>query len=326
MKRREQIAGVAISFSLALILSSAGHAADYPTKAIQIVSAVPIGSATDILARQVGEKLGRAIGGTVIVVNKPGASGTIAADFVAKSPADGYNLLFGNSALALYPFLYKKLSFDVQADFAGVGLVADSPYVVVVNNDLGVKNMQELIALAKAKPKTINFASAGVGTGTHMACELLANRAGIQLTHVPYSNTMLIAPDVQSNTVQMMCSPLASWLSLLNRGRISIIGVSAATPITDPIQVPSVKETTGVDFIANQWFGLLAPKRTPAPVMQQLAKALQAVVEEPDFRKKLKDQALESHPLYLGGFDDFIANEQNLWGPIVKGAGVTLDE
>ena len=317
-----------LSIPLALWLSviAAGQAAEYPSKPIQIVSAVPIGSATDILARQVADKLTANVGGPVIVINKPGAGGLIAADSVAKSSPDGYNLLFGNSALALYPFLYKKHAFDVLAGLTGIGLVAESPYIVVVNKDLGVKNMRELLELAKAKPKSINFASAGVGTGTHMACELLANRAGVQFTHVPYANSLLIASDLQSNTVQMMCSPLASILPLLSKGRVSIIGVSAPEAMTEPIAVPSVKQSTGVDFIAIQWFGLLAPKHTPEPVLQKLAKALAGVIDDPDFRQKLKDQALQIHPLYLKDFDDFIVKEQDFWGPVVRAAGVKSED
>jgi tripartite-type tricarboxylate transporter receptor subunit TctC len=316
----------AVALVLCLPVALVGHASEYPSSPIQIVSSVPIGSATDIIARQVADKLTSPIAGPVIVINKPGAGGLIAADYVVKSAADGYNLLFGNSALALYPFLYKKHTFDVLADFAGIGLVAESPYVVVVNNDLGVKNMQELLALAKAKPKAINFASGGVGTGTHVACELLANRAGVQLTHVPYANTMMVASDLQSNVVQMMCSPLSSILPLLSGGRVSVIGVSSETAMTEPIQVPSVKQSTGVDFIANQWFGLLAPKHTPDPVLQKLAKALAGVLEDPDFRQKLKDQALDTHPLYLKAFDDFIAQEIDLWGPVVKATGLRFDD
>lgn len=315
-----------IALGLCLLVNTNVNAAEYPSNPIQIVSSVPIGSATDIIARQVADKLTSHIGGPVIVINKPGAGGLIAADFVTKSPADGYNLLFGNSALALYPFLYKKRAFDVLADLAGIGLVAESPYVVVVNNDLGVKTIQELLDLAKAKPKAINFASGGVGTGTHVACELLASRAGVQLTHVPYANTMMVASDLQSNVVQMMCSPLSSILPLLSGGRVSVIGVSAETAMTDPIAVPSVKQSTGVDFIANQWFGLVAPKHTPDPVLQKLAKALAGVIEDPYFRKKLKDQALDTHPLYLKAFDDFIAQELKLWGPVVKAAGVRFDD
>jgi tripartite-type tricarboxylate transporter receptor subunit TctC len=325
-KRMFTTSRLSIALGLCLFVNSAAYAAEYPSGPIQIVSSVPIGSATDIIARQVADKLTSHVGGPVIVINKPGAGGLIAADYVAKSPPDGYNLLFGNSALALYPFLYKKHPFDVLADLSGIGLVAESPYVVVVNNDLGVKTMQELLDLAKAKPKAINFASGGVGTGTHVACELLASRAGVQLTHVPYANTMMVASDLQSNTVQMMCSPLSSILPLLSGGRVSVIGVSAPAAMTDPIEVPSVKQSTGVDFIATQWFGLLAPKHTPEPVLQELSKALEGVVGDPDFRQKLKDQALDVHPLYLIAFDNFIAKELKLWKPIVNGTGLKLDD
>ena len=317
---------LSITFGLYICLCASVTAQEYPTRPIQIVSAVPIGSATDILARHVSEKLRAQLGGAVIVINKPGAGGTIAAEFVAKSPPDGYTLLFGNSALTFYSFLHRKLSFDVVADLAGIGLVAQSPFVVVVNNDLGAKSMQDLLALAKAKPKGINFASAGFGSATHMACELLAGRAGVELTHVPYANTMSIASDLQSNTVQMMCSPLSSILPMLAGGRLSIVGVSADTAMSEPIEVPSVKQSTGIDFVVNQWFGLLAPRGTPAPILNKLADAVKEIVDDPDFRRRLKDQALEVRPLYLNGFDDFIVKEQKLWGPVVEAAGVKMNQ
>jgi tripartite-type tricarboxylate transporter receptor subunit TctC len=306
--------------------ASLAYAQDYPTRPVQIITSVSIGSATDILARQLADKLQHHLGGTVIVMNKPGAGGTIAADFVAKSAPDGYTLFFGNSGLALFPFLYKKLPFDVLNDFAGIALIADSPYAVVVNNDLGVKNMKELFALAKAKPGTINFASGGFGSATHMACELLGRRAGVEFAHIPYSNTMTIATDLQSNNVQLMCSPPSSILPLLGGGRVTIIGVSSEAAMKEPVEAPSVKQATGVDFVIDQWFGLLAPKKTPDAVLQKLAAASKAVLEDADFIAKLKTQALEAHPLYLGSFDKFIAAELATWGPIVQATGVTLDK
>jgi len=316
---------VALGAALLAIAVAPVFAEGYPSKPIQLVAAVPVGSATDLLARQVAEKLGGRIGGTVIVVSKPGGGTQIATDFVAKAAPDGHTLLLGNSALVLNPFLYKKLPYDLKTDFANIALIGESPYVVVVNNDLGVKNMKELFALAKAKPKSINFASGGLGSATHMACELLANKAGVQFTHVPYANTAAIATDLQSNTVQMMCSPPASIIPLVRNGRVTIIGVSTPAAMTDPIQVPSVKESTGVDFIANQWFGVLAPRKTPADIQQRIAKAIESVLQDPDFRSRLKDQGLEPHPLFLKSFDAFVQKELDLWAPVVKASGLKLD-
>lgn len=313
-------------FVVALAAASlCAHAQDYPSKPVQLVSAVPIGSATDLLARQLSDRLGPRLGGSVIVVNKPGAGGIIATEFAAKSPADGYTLLFGNAALAANPFLYKKLPYDAQRDFAGIALVAESPYVVVVNNELGVKSMQALVALARAKPASINFASAGVGTATHLACELLARRAGVQFTHVPYSNTGAIGADLQSNTVQLMCSPPASIIPLLKNGRVSMIGVSALQPMTEPVAVPSVKQSTGIDFVASQWFGLFAPEKTPKPVLQRIAKAVEGVTGDAEFQQKLRDSALSSKPVFLTEFDEYLRKDMALWGPVVQATGVKLD-
>jgi tripartite-type tricarboxylate transporter receptor subunit TctC len=299
--------------------------AEYPDRPINLVAAVPTGSATDIVARQLAEKLQSRIGSPVIVLNKPGGGTVIATEYVAKSQPNGYTLLLGNSAMSLNPFLYKRLPYDPKKDFSGVALVAESPYVVVVNNELGVKSMKEFIALAKQKPKTINFASAGPGSATHMACELLAQRAGIALTHVPYANTGIIAADLQSNVVQMMCSPPASIIPIMQRNRMTVLGVSNATGITEPFPAPSVKQATGVDYIADQWFGVLAPKNTPQAVLTKLASGIKAVLADPEFQRKLAEQGLGLHPLYLNDFDAFLAHELELWGPVVHSSGLKLN-
>jgi len=178
-----------------------------------------------------------------------------------------------------------------------------------------------LIALAKAKPNSINYASGGIGSSTHMACELFARRAGIALTHIPYTNTASIGTDLQSNVVQMMCSPPSSIVPLTTRGRVSIIGVSSVNAITKPVSTPSIKQTTGVDFVARQWFGLVAQRKTPQPILQKIAAAMEGVLHDPDFRARLKDDGLEVRPLLLGSFDDFLQSELELWGPIVTGSG-----
>lgn len=298
---------------------------DYPARPIQIVTSFPVGMATDIVARIVGEKLGQKLGQNVVVVNKPGGGGVIATDFVAKAPPDGYTLLMGNATLAVTPFLYKKLPYDQARDFAAVALVAESPYIIVVNSELGVTNVADFIALAKRKPKTINYVSAGFGSSTHLAGALFAARAGIELVHVPYTSMSNITPDLLSNRAQVAFFPMASSLPLVRSGKMVALGASSPSPLGDPMNVPSVKAATGLDYIASSWNGLFAPARTPSGVLDKLASTLREILEEPEVKERLRTMGFLPNQLFLTDFDAYVRNDMKRWEPIVKATGQTLD-
>jgi tripartite-type tricarboxylate transporter receptor subunit TctC len=299
--------------------------ADYPSKPIQIVTSFPAGMATDIVARVIADKLSQRLGQPVVVVNKPGGGGIIATDSVAKAAPDGYTLLVANPALATNAFLYKKLPYNTARDLSGVALIGESPYIIVVNPELGAKTTQEFIALAKKSPKTINYVSGGIGGATHLACALFAAKAGIEMTHVPYVSMANLTPDLWSNRVQVACFPTPSAVPLTKDGKMIAIGASSPTDVTDPISVPSVKAATGLDYIASNWNGMFAPSKTPKLIMQKLSAAMDQVLADDEVKAKLKTLGMTPRPLFLDDFDKYFQADMQRWEPVIKATGATLD-
>jgi len=323
--RYARAVGVATAVALGLAPAASRADTNYPSKPVQIVSAFAAGSATDLVARVVADKLGQKLAGQVYVTSKPGASGILATETVAKSAPDGYTLLVTNPSIIANTFLFSRLPFNLERDFAGVSLIGESPYVVIVTPELGVKTIQELVQLARSKPKSINYASGGLGTAMHLTCELLARRAGIELTVVPYANVANIGTDFQTNRVQMMCVPIPSAMQFVRPGKAIPLGVTSSVPLTEPLRAPSIQQATGLEVLATSWNGLLAPARTPPAVMQKLAKAMEDVLQDPEVRQKLMDAGLTPNPVLLKDFDAYLRKELEVWGPVVKATGVKLD-
>ena len=327
MKRRNLLAaGSAIAAATLFIGTGAARAqGDYPSKPVQIITSFPAGMATDIVARVIADKLGQRLGQTVYVTNKPGGGGVVATDAVAKAAPDGYTLLVANPALATNAFLYKKLPYDTKRDFAGVALLGESPYIIVVNPAVGAKTIREFVDIAKKNPKAINYVSGGMGGATHLACALFAHKAGIEMTHVPYTSMTNVTPDLWENRAQVACFPTPSAVPLTKDGKMLALGTSGAKAMTEPIAVPSVRESSGIDYIASNWNGLFAPARTPRPVMQKLAKAMEQVIADADVRARLAQIGLAPNPLFLEDFDRYFDAELQRWEPVIRMTGVTLD-
>jgi tripartite-type tricarboxylate transporter receptor subunit TctC len=313
------------ALALLAVTGSVHAQTDYPTKPIQIVTSFPAGMATDIVARVIADKLSQRIGQQVYVTNKPGGGGIIATESVAKAAPDGYTLLVANPALATNAFLYKKLPYNTTRDFVGVALLGESPYLIVVNPELGARTIQEFIAIAKKNPRAINYVSGGMGGATHLACELFATKAGIEMTHVPYINMSNLTPDLWANRVQVACFPTPSAVPLTKDGKMLALGASTATAVKEPIAVPSVKEATGIDYIASNWNGLFAPSRTPRPILEKLAKAMEQVLADPEVKTKLASLGMTPNPIFLGDFDKYFQAELQRWEPVIKLTGVSLD-
>jgi len=316
----------AATLCLSGVLPSVSHAqADYPNRPIQIVTSFPAGMATDLVARVIADKLGQKLNQSVAVINKPGGGGVIATDSVAKAAPDGYTLLVANPAMAVNPFLYKKLPYNTSTDFAGIALLGESPYIIVISAQLGAKSVKEFVEIAKQSPKKINYASGGVGGATHLACALFAAKAGIELTHVPYTNMSNLTPDLWANRTQMACFPPASAVPLTQDGKMIAIGTSAPSALTEPINVPSIKESTGIDYIASNWNAIFAPGKTPKPILQKLAKAMEEVLADEDVKQRFKGLGLKPNPKFLGEMDAYFAADMQRWGPVVKASGASLD-
>ena len=309
--------------ALALSLSSA--AAEYPTKPIKLVVPFPPAGGTDILARQVANKLTEANKWTVVVDNKPGAGGNIGVDAVAKSPADGYNLVMGQTSnLAISPTLYKKLPFDSVKDLEPIVLVGSGPVVIVVKSDSRFKTLADLIKEGKEKPGTVTMASPGNGTVAHLSGVRLQNATGAKFEHVPYKGAGGAIPDVLGGSVDFFISSLPTLQSHIAGGKMRALAVTS--PKRSPVikDVPTVAETVK-GFEANTWFGILAPAGTPKPIIATLNTEINKVLKDPAVRKAIEAEGGE----VLGGtpeqFRDLIKHDIASWGKEVKSSGATVD-
>src|SRR5580704_1366416 len=235
----------------------------YPSGAITVVTPLAPGTTIDILARLYGERLSRRFGQQVIVSNRPGAGGLIAAQAVASAPADGYTLFLANSGLTILGALNKDLPFDPVRDFVGVAMIGEAAAIVAVPPSLGPRNLRAFIDLAKAAPGTINYASAGIGTATHLAGAYFAHAAGISMVHVPYRAGSTLIADLVAGRVQVTFAPAAFMLPMLQDGKLRALAVAALEPMRGPVAVPTA-HASGVDYDYATWYGFLAPANTPA--------------------------------------------------------------
>ena len=289
----------------------------YPSKLLTVVVPLTPGTTIDILARLFAENLSKRFGQQVVVSNRPGAGGLIAAQAVAAAPADGYTVLLANSGHAILGTLNKNLPFDPVGDFAGVSLIGDAPTLVNVAPSLGVRSLQEFVDLAKAKPGTINYGSAGIGTATHLAGAYFASRTGTDLVHVPYTVSSTIIADLLGGRIHATFAPAAFTLPLLQDGRLLALAVAADEPIREPIVVPTAR-SANVDYQNATWYGFLAPAKTPRAVLQVLHDAIVAVGAEPQLQEKIRVQGITPRNIGLRDFDAHIRKDMDRLAPLLK--------
>jgi len=289
----------------------------YPTSAITVVTPLAPGTTIDILARLYGERLSRRFGQQIIVSNRPGAGGLIAAQAVATAPADGYTLLLVNSGHAILGTLNKNLPFDPVRDFAGISLIGETAAVVVVPPSLGTRTLRQFVDLAKAKPGTINYASAGIGTATHLAGAYFAKQAGIDMVHVPYKMGSAMIADLLEGRVQATFSPAAFTLPMLQDGRLLALAVSSNEAMRDPIAAPSAL-SAGIDYAYATWYGFLAPAKTPAAILQTLDRAIAEVGRDGELQAKIVAQGIAPRSIALHDFDAHIGREMERLDPLLK--------
>jgi tripartite-type tricarboxylate transporter receptor subunit TctC len=304
----------------ALLLSVvAGRAAEqYPSRQITIVVPLTPGTTIDILARLYADKLGKLLGQQIVVMNRPGAGGIVGAESVATAAPDGYTLLFGNSGHSILGLLNKNLAFDPIKDFAGVSMIGAAPAIVVVPAALGIGDLKSFIALAEAKPGQLNYGSAGVGTATHLAGAYFAAQTGITIVHVPYTVSSNIISDMLSGSIQASFDPLAFVLSFLQNGSLRALAVGSDAPVTDPVKIPTAL-SQGVDYRFATWYGILAPVKTPKPVLQTLATAIAAASRDGALQEKIKAQGIRPEIIALDAFDSYIDGDLARLAPLVSG-------
>jgi len=307
-----------MALAATLVLATALRAQEqYPSNAITIVTPLAPGTTIDILARLYGERLSRRFGQQIIVSNRPGAGGLIAAQAVAAAPADGYTLLLVNSGHAILGTLNKNLPFDPVRDFAGISLIGETAAVVVVPPSLGTRTLRQFVDLAKAKPGTINYASAGIGTATHLAGAYFAKQAGIDMVHVPYKMGSAMIADLLEGRVQATFSPAAFTLPMLQDGRLLALAVSSNEAMRDPIAAPSAL-SAGIDYAYATWYGFLAPAKTPAAILQTLDRAIAEVGHDGELQAKIVAQGIAPRSIALRDFDAHISREMERLHPLLK--------
>ena len=304
--------------------SLAAAQSDYPNRPIRLIVTVPPGGAADFIARLVGGKISESLGQPVVVENRGGAGGTIAADAVAKAAPDGYTLLQNSiTTHGVGPHLYSKLPYDPVKDFAPVSGLALLPLIMAVNADLPFKNLAELVAGAKSG--NLNFASSGNGGAPHMAAELFKSVAGAPLTHVPYKGSGPAVADLVGGRVQIMFDAAPSLIAHIRSGRLRVLAAASAERNRLLPEVPTFAELGYPKVAVSLWYGLLVPAATPKPVIERLNRDVAKALGSADVRDRLLAQGAEPMPGTPEAFGAFMQEEMAKWAPVVKQAGVKLD-
>ncbi|WP_256856598.1 tripartite tricarboxylate transporter substrate binding protein [Variovorax sp. KK3] len=308
------------------LATGAAFAQAYPARPIKLIVPFPAGGGTDIIAREVANKVATQQGWTLVVDNKPGSGGNLGVDAAAKAAPDGYTIVLGQTSnLAINPTLYAKLPYNPQKDLAPVGLVASSPLVLVVATDSPYKTLADVIAAGKAKPESINYASSGSGTVAHLAVEQFQKIAGVKFTHVPYKGAAQGVTDLIGGQIQLYMSSIPTLIGHIRNGKMRAIAVTSDKRVHDLPQVPTIAESGYKGFEAVTWFGVAGPAAMPKDAVAKLNVAFNKALQDAEVKKKLEGQGAD----VLGGtpeqFGKLISEDIARWGKVVKDSGAKVD-
>ena len=310
-------------FVAALVSAGSALAQPYPQKPIRIIVPFPAGGIADTFARSIGQKLNEAWSQPVLVENRMGAGGNIGAEAVAKAPPDGYTLVMGNIGThALNVTLFKDLPFDPIRDFAPVALVLEADGLLVVHPSIPVSNVDELIQLARSKPGSLAYGSAGMGTTSHLAGELFKSMAKVDITHVPYKGNVPALTDLLGGQIQMMFATMPTALPHVKAGKLKALASIRSARTKALPEVPTVSEALA-GFEANNWIGLFAPAGTPTQVVQLLNAEVVKAMNTAEMRKRVEMEGATFSPMSAEQFADFVRKEIVDWGKIIRAAGIT---
>jgi tripartite-type tricarboxylate transporter receptor subunit TctC len=320
---RSRRAALLVALSLA---SCAALAQAYPSRPIKLIVPFPAGGGTDIIAREVANKVATQQGWTLVVDNKPGSGGNLGVDAAAKAAPDGYTIVLGQTSnLAINPTLYAKLPYNPQKDLAPVGLIASSPLVLVVASDSPYKTLADVIAAGKAKPEAINYASSGSGTVAHLATEQFQKVAGVKFTHVPYKGAAQGVTDLIGGQIQLYMSSVPTLIGHIRNGKMRALAVTSDKRVNDLPNVPTIAESGYKGFEAVTWFGIAGPAAMPKDAVAKLNAAFNKALQDADVKKKLEGQGAD----VLGGtpeqFGKLIQDDMVRWGKLVKDSGAKVD-
>jgi tripartite-type tricarboxylate transporter receptor subunit TctC len=290
----------------------------YPVRVVKIVVGFPAGNSVDILTRVYAQKLSEKFGQQFIVESRPGASGNVAAESVARAEADGYTLFIATVSNTIGASLLQNLKFDFSEDFAAITLFASTPNILVVSSSLGVSTLQDLIRLAKSRPGELSYASPGIGSGPHMAGELFNQMTGANLVHVPYRGTPPAIVDLLGGRLPAVFATVPTAAPYVKDGRVIGVAVSTARRSALVPEVPTMAESGLVGFDTGIWYGVVAPKGTPQPVLRALAEAFAEITEMVDVKIQLANNGAEPQRLALEAFGSFIKDEIKKWRQVIK--------
>jgi tripartite-type tricarboxylate transporter receptor subunit TctC len=306
--------------------ASFAQAQAFPSKPIRVIVPFPAGGGTDIIAREVTQKVTTSTGWTFVVENKPGAGGNLGVDAVAKAPADGYSIVLGQTSnLAINPTLYAKMPYDSVKDLSPVLLVANAPLVLVTGMNTPYKTLADAVKAAKAKPGVVNFASPGNGTVAHLTSELFQTAAGVKMQHVPYKGAAQALTDVVSGNVDLYLSSVPTLIGQIKQGKLRALAVTSANRVDDLPEVPTINESGYKGFDAVTWFGFVGPAGTPKDVVAKLNAEFNKALKQADLRKKLEDQGADPAGGTPEQFATLIRDDISRWGKIVKQSGAKVD-
>jgi tripartite-type tricarboxylate transporter receptor subunit TctC len=316
----------ALFIGLALCAAAGNALAQaWPNKPVKIIFGFPAASATDVVARAVGQKLSERWGQPVVIDNRPGAGGNLGSEIAAKLPADGYNIFFGTVANAISTSYYSKLNYDYLKDFTPITLVATTPLVLAVNPSVPVKNVKELVAYLKANPGKVDFGSGGPGTSNHLAGEMFKAATGTDMTHVPYKGTPAAYMDLMSGRISLMFDNIVAVMPHVKSGALKPLAVTSANRATSLPDVPTVAESGIPGFEAVSWIGALVPAGTPREIVDKIHTDIVAVLRMPDVQEKLA----ASGAVVVGNTQQQFAawnrNEIDKWAKAVKASGAKGD-
>jgi tripartite-type tricarboxylate transporter receptor subunit TctC len=313
-----------VALAATLPFAAPTMAQDYPNKPVRVVVPFTAGSATDILARTVGQKLSELWGQQVVVDNRAGAGGTIGAGMVAKAAPDGYTLMVHSAAQAVNAFIYPNLPYDTLKDFAQVAPLAGQPNVLVTAPASGYKTVADLIADARKRPGGLNFGSAGIGSGTHLNGEKFKLAAAIDVVHIPYKGTPEALTDTMAGRVAYFFSPISAALPHVRDGKLVALGVSSAKRASTLPNVPTIAESGLPGFDYNLWVGMFAPAGTPADVVDKINRDVNRVLREPEVRERMAALGAEAMAMSPAEFDKFMRSEMDDAARIVKAGGIKV--
>ena len=310
----------ALGVAFAAVLPAAAQ--DYPNRPIRFIVPYPPAGGTDVVARILAEPLGAALGQTIIIDNRGGAAGNLGTDLAAKAPADGYNILFTLSSHTINPKLYDKLPFDVEKDFAPISLAAMIPQILVVHPSVPANSVKELIALAKANPGKLNYASVGTGSPGHIAGELFKLKTGVDIVHIPYKGGGPAVVDTIGGQVQLLFVSMPAAWQHVKAGKLKAIAVTSAKRSVAAPDVPTIAESGVPDYVVDSWYGALAPAKTPPAAVARLNAAFVKVLEDPLVRERLLAQGAEAAPSTPAEFDRLIRDELQKWDFVIRTAKI----